>query len=352
MKPADSPVLEHTTERRIATTASIDLKTLRTVQVTFSRSYTFIRSLGAGAFRQADLYKHSATNICVVVKTVNLPSRESETGTPIEAVIMSGLPSHPRLAGILGCLPHTAPAFGVFGGSDLGPEECDAKIMIEYCDYGTVSLFIRRLRRASDMTLLAGAWHVLGQVAEGLGLLHWRGCTEACDVKARRAVLHCDIRAQNILMRKTEGMLFNDCVIADFGLSELYPDDPEGEPVVPDACTDAMQLGRMIARMIEGRLQEHKEGESPLTEPAAVCTLPDTSQWSGAELARQSICLLCKCVGTLFQCEGVRIPLEYLERVVPLAERMVLVLAKDREFDHTAADRDDAEAYENKETSV
>jgi len=81
-KRADSHNSEHSTDRSIATNPSISWKTLKAMQVTFGQNYTFTRSLGADAFVQADLYKHNATDSQVVVKTVYLPSRVDEIGTP------------------------------------------------------------------------------------------------------------------------------------------------------------------------------------------------------------------------------------------------------------------------------
>jgi len=115
--------------------------------------------------------------------------------------------------------------------------------------------------------------------------------------------------------------VFDDCDIADFRLSEVLPNNAESEREISNACTDAMQLARMIARMIDGPLHQ-QEGESVSNEPTAAYIMSNTSQWSDTELVRRSARLLCQCVGALLQNEGLRIPSEYFLRVVPLAKRV------------------------------
>jgi len=115
--------------------------------------------------------------------------------------------------------------------------------------------------------------------------------------------------------------VFDDCDIADFRLSEVLPNNAESERDISNSCTDAMQLGRMIARMIDGPLDQ-QEGESVSNEPTAAYIMSNTSQWSDTELVRRSARLLCQCVGALLQNEGLRIPSEYFLRVVPLAKRV------------------------------
>jgi serine/threonine protein kinase len=176
----------------------------------FPTKHKFLRELQEGAEGAVQAWKHEPSGTTVAVKVI-----KSKPELPREVELLMALPEHKS---ILKC----------FAYFDQQPVPEKLAIVLEYCPGGDLYEFYWEEAYSRNMAIFSEAfmWSVFNQLSSALAFLHEGiGAFSSHDVDPWRAIVHRDLKFENILVQTT-GLKYDwsDIVLklADFGLSSYY----------------------------------------------------------------------------------------------------------------------------------
>jgi len=172
----------------------------------FTRTHTFVRTLGAGAEGVAELWANLNTGTQVVAKILINP--DEIEGLPEEVFHYEHAPKVPLIVGTLGFYPNIT--------------EHHSRLVLEYCSLGSLEDLKMKLAHAGMRVPEAVAVHFLWQTIHVLATLHTGYGLDGQFTP----MSHGDLYYKNVLVHLASPKALPDIKLADFGRARI-----------PETCT-------------------------------------------------------------------------------------------------------------------
>ncbi|KAL8708974.1 MAG: hypothetical protein Q9220_006182 [cf. Caloplaca sp. 1 TL-2023] len=173
----------------------------------FEQDFEFVRIVGEGGFGRIELHKHKRTGQSLVLKRTRYLV-EHINGVPAEVYFLQNI-----LGNAHANLPHLYHYNSSLAEIHYWMDYCNGSDLLTLMDY-----FAFKARLVPEGFI----WHVLIQVSSALAYMHTgiqRSHPDRPPPPHWQAVVHRDIKPDNIFLKIVPGQKYPDVVLGDFGLA-------------------------------------------------------------------------------------------------------------------------------------